>query len=100
MAACRELTKRFEEVLRGTVVEVRGSLSKERERGEWTIIVAPPGKGGPKSLARAKKAPDEASARARLEKDLIAQGLTQEEAGSRAAFIFGGEESGRRGKRR
>jgi 16S rRNA (cytidine1402-2'-O)-methyltransferase len=104
MAACREMTKRFEEVLRGTVVEVRDSLSKERERGEWTIIVAAPGKGGPKrqakTKARARNAPETPAARLRLEEELIAQGLTEEEAGSRAAFIFGGEGSGPRGKRR
>jgi 16S rRNA (cytidine1402-2'-O)-methyltransferase len=104
MAACRELTKRFEEVLRGTVVEVGGSLSEERERGEWTMIVAAPAgsssRGTAANRSRARRAPGGTKGRAQLEKDLMAQGLTEEEARSRAAFVFGGEDSGRRGKRR
>jgi 16S rRNA (cytidine1402-2'-O)-methyltransferase len=96
MAACRELTKRFEEVLRGTVEEVRASLSEARERGEWTVIVAAPQGGSARSTARQGQAP----ARGQLERQLLAQGLTPEEARRRAAFIFGGEDTGRRGKRR
>jgi 16S rRNA (cytidine1402-2'-O)-methyltransferase len=100
MAACRELTKRFEEVLRGTVVEVRGSLGNEKERGEWTLVVAAPTGKSPRTAGKKAPRPKKAPAQARLERDLTAQGLSPEEAQRRAAFVFGGEDSPRRGRRR
>ncbi len=40
IAVCRELTKRFEEVIRGTVDEVRKTLSAKKEiKGEITLVV-------------------------------------------------------------
>jgi 16S rRNA (cytidine1402-2'-O)-methyltransferase len=40
VAVCRELTKRFEEVVRGSALEVAGRFS-EPPRGEITIVVGP-----------------------------------------------------------
>lgn len=39
VALCRELTKKFEEVLRGTALEVREVLGDERVRGEIVLVV-------------------------------------------------------------
>ena len=38
MAVCRELTKRFEEVLRGSAAELAGRLS-EPLKGEITVVI-------------------------------------------------------------
>jgi len=38
-AICRELTKRFEEVLRGTVSELIGEVEKREPRGEMVVVV-------------------------------------------------------------
>jgi 16S rRNA (cytidine1402-2'-O)-methyltransferase len=40
VAVCRELTKRFEEVVRGSAVEVAGRFS-DAPRGEITVVVGP-----------------------------------------------------------
>ena len=39
MALARELTKTFEEVLRGTAAEVRAALTPERRRGEMVLVL-------------------------------------------------------------
>jgi 16S rRNA (cytidine1402-2'-O)-methyltransferase len=39
-AAARELTKLHEQVLRGTLAEVRGRLAEQGQRGEFTLVVA------------------------------------------------------------
>jgi len=44
MALCRELTKRFEEVLRGTVDEVRHAITDRTLKGEIVVVI---GKGAP-----------------------------------------------------
>lgn len=44
MALCRELTKRFEEVLRGTVDEVRNTIADRTLKGEIVVVI---GKGAP-----------------------------------------------------
>lgn len=44
MALCRELTKRFEEVLRGTVEEVRTAIADRTLKGEIVVVI---GKGAP-----------------------------------------------------
>lgn len=44
MALCRELTKRFEEVLRGSVDEVRNSIADRVLKGEIVVVI---GKGAP-----------------------------------------------------
>ncbi len=45
VAVCRELTKRFEEVVRGTAAEVAERFD-EPPRGEITLVLAPRGGGG------------------------------------------------------
>ena len=42
MTVCRELTKKFEQVLRGTVGELRDSTPAEGLRGEVVLVLAPP----------------------------------------------------------
>lgn len=42
IAVCRELTKKFEEVLRGTVAEVHEMIPAEGLRGEVVVVLAPP----------------------------------------------------------
>lgn len=39
MAACREMTKKFEEVRRGTAAEVRSYFERQEPRGEFTLVV-------------------------------------------------------------
>jgi 16S rRNA (cytidine1402-2'-O)-methyltransferase len=45
VAVCRELTKRFEEVVRGTAADVAGRFA-EPPRGEITLVLGPGGGGG------------------------------------------------------
>jgi 16S rRNA (cytidine1402-2'-O)-methyltransferase len=48
IALARELTKAFEQVLRGSAAEVRAALTPERRRGEMVLVLS--GKGlGPAS---------------------------------------------------
>jgi 16S rRNA (cytidine1402-2'-O)-methyltransferase len=49
IALARELTKTFEEVLRGTAGGVRAALTPERRRGEMVLVLGgrPRGAGGP-----------------------------------------------------
>jgi 16S rRNA (cytidine1402-2'-O)-methyltransferase len=46
VCVCRELTKQFEEVLRGTAGEVRAALGAERRRGEFALVLS--GRGRPR----------------------------------------------------
>jgi 16S rRNA (cytidine1402-2'-O)-methyltransferase len=101
VAACREMTKRFEEVLRGTPEEIAARLTAERERGEWTFVVDP---------AREAQAPETPPARPRAVRprgtpgrrggprldpvdawvrEQMRQGASLEEARARASFVFG-----------
>jgi 16S rRNA (cytidine1402-2'-O)-methyltransferase len=48
MAAARELTKRFEEVIRGPVPEVRAHFTRVAPRGEFTLVVG----GAPEAPGR------------------------------------------------
>src|SRR5207244_1487832 len=45
-AAGRELTKRFEEVVRGSVAEVRAHFARTPPRGELTVVVGGHPEGG------------------------------------------------------
>lgn len=42
ISVCRELTKKFEEVLRGTVASVRDMIPDDGLRGEVVVVLAPP----------------------------------------------------------
>ncbi|GAG48334.1 unnamed protein product, partial [marine sediment metagenome] len=39
MAVGRELTKKFEEILRGKVSEIEEILEKKKPRGEFTLVI-------------------------------------------------------------
>ncbi len=39
VAACKDLTKKFQEVHRGSVTEVLGTLGKNVLKGEWVVVV-------------------------------------------------------------
>jgi 16S rRNA (cytidine1402-2'-O)-methyltransferase len=47
VAAARELTKRFEEIVRGTAGEVRAHFERVLPRGEFTLVVAGADGGAP-----------------------------------------------------
>ena len=116
VAACREMTKKFEEVLRGSPETVLAALTGERERGEWTVVVAPePSAGGGAASERTtKRAPAKKRAAsgtgqrqgsdtkrdpvARWIEEQVRQGTSPEEARRRAEFLYGG--SGTKRKRR
>jgi 16S rRNA (cytidine1402-2'-O)-methyltransferase len=40
MAAARELTKKFEQVVRGTIPELAERYQRETPRGEFTLVIA------------------------------------------------------------
>ena len=77
MALCRELTKRFEEVLRGSVAEVRQAISRRDLKGEIVLVI---GRGE-------KVASDAATVEAALEKAL--QEMTVKDAAAAVAEAFG-----------
>ncbi len=51
IAVCRELTKRFEEVVRGAAADVAGRFA-EPPKGEITLVIGPPGRRGDPGAAR------------------------------------------------
>jgi 16S rRNA (cytidine1402-2'-O)-methyltransferase len=73
VAVCRELTKRFEEVVRGTAAELAARYA-EPPKGEITLVVA----GGQRQV-------DEAAALAAVA-ELVASGLPRKRA---AALVAG-----------
>lgn len=44
IAACRELTKKFEEIVRGPAGEVAERIGRGTPRGEFTLVIGPAGK--------------------------------------------------------
>jgi len=105
VAACREMTKKFEEVLRGRPGEVLEQLTAERERGEWTLVLSPgdaTARETPPPASRGTRAKGEkrgsAGARARVRgnpvdawiEEQVRQGTAPEEARQRAHFLYGG----------
>jgi 16S rRNA (cytidine1402-2'-O)-methyltransferase len=81
-AVCRELTKRFEEVARGTAAELAARFA-EPPKGEITVVVA--GSGG---VARPRGAPDVDAAAAAV-RDMVAGGLPRRQAVELAARLTG-----------
>jgi 16S rRNA (cytidine1402-2'-O)-methyltransferase len=83
LAACRELTKAHEEVLRGTPSEVLEQVTEERERGEWAIVIGP--------AAADKDGVEAARTRGALdfERAQKESGVADEEAKRRAEFLYG-----------
>jgi 16S rRNA (cytidine1402-2'-O)-methyltransferase len=88
LAACRELTKLHEEVRRGVAAEVLAGLATEKERGEWTLVVA-----GAPAEEKVQAAGDET--RARFVAALVATGVTLDEAETRATFVLGAPKAAR-----
>jgi len=41
VAVCRELTKKFEEIVRGTLAEAVARFERQAPRGEITIVIGP-----------------------------------------------------------
>jgi 16S rRNA (cytidine1402-2'-O)-methyltransferase len=50
MAAARELTKKFEEVARGTIVELKTRFEREAPRGEFTLVFSGRSRDGAESV--------------------------------------------------
>jgi 16S rRNA (cytidine1402-2'-O)-methyltransferase len=88
MAACRELTKQHEEVLRGDAGAVLAQVVEERERGEWVLVVSGAGRAAP---VREEASDAEDPARARFVAEQVESGASPEEARRRAAFVLGPE---------
>ena len=84
MAACREMTKLYEEVWRGTVAQARVQFDKVEPRGEFTLVIG----GGSADSERW----DEARVRSALN-ELLAQGLRRSIAARRVATISGWKRS-------
>ena len=80
VAVCRELTKRFEEVVRGTAAELAGRF-REAPKGEVTLVVAPVG-GGEAAEAAAAVARDAVA-------ELVAAGATRRTAAEVVARLTG-----------
>ncbi len=76
MAVCRELTKRFEEVVRGTAAELASRFA-EGARGEITLVVG----GG-------HAEPDEGEAMAAMS-ELVAAGVPRRQAAELVARLTG-----------
>lgn len=84
LALCREMTKVYEEIWRGTVSEARSCFAEEEPRGEFTVVVG----GVPEEEQRW----DEEQVRAALE-DLLAQGVRRPDAAKRVAELSGWDRS-------
>ncbi len=76
-ALARELTKVYQEVIRGKMRELVATARRRRLRGEMTLVVA------------AAAAPADAAAAVRLARALVAEGVTKSRAAAVAARTFG-----------
>jgi len=56
LAICRELTKRFEEIWRGTVSQACARFAREAPRGEFTLVIG--GAGAPEGTAAEEERDD------------------------------------------
>lgn len=81
IAVCRELTKLYEEIRRGTAAEVREYFAAGRVRGEITVVIGGAAESGPERWS-------EAAVRRAMEEQL-AQGLRRKEAAERVAAQAG-----------
>ncbi|MFO7741100.1 MAG: 16S rRNA (cytidine(1402)-2'-O)-methyltransferase [Anaerolineae bacterium] len=80
LALCREMTKVYEEIWRGTVSEARSYFAEQEPRGEFTVVIG----GVPEEEQRW----DEEQVRAALE-DLLAEGVRRPDAAKRVAELSG-----------
>ena len=79
VAVCRELTKRFEEVVRGTAADVAAQL-RQPVKGEVTLVIGPAGSGAPDT---------EVAAAAAAVAELVASGLGRRPAVDLVARLTG-----------
>lgn len=84
LAVCRELTKRFEEVVRGTATELAERFS-EPPKGEITLVLGP---GGPPALERAHEAAADALSVASVS-ELVAGGIGRRQAAAVVSRLSG-----------
>lgn len=80
IALCRELTKVFEEVWRGSLAEARQHVAETPPRGEYTLVIA--------GAAEAARRWDEAAVRAALA-EKAADGLSRSQAAREVAALSG-----------
>lgn len=82
MAACRELTKKYEEVVRGTVEEVTAHFESVPPKGEFVLIL----EGNKKE--HLPERPDEETRKERM-RELIGQGMATKEIAKKLAEEWG-----------
>ncbi len=80
LAICREMTKAYEEIWRGSVSAARAHFGESQPRGEFTLVI-----GG---AAPEERRWDEEQVRTAL-RDLLAQGLRRPDAAKRVADLSG-----------
>ena len=82
LSACRELTKKYEEVIRGTVEEVTAHFEKVPPKGEFVLVL----EGAPKNDAKKKLSPEE---RRNVILDLESKGLSTKDIAKTLALEWG-----------
>ena len=82
ISACRELTKKYEEVIRGTVEEVTAHFEKVPPKGEFVLVL----EGAPKNDAKKKLSPEE---RRNVILDLESKGLSTKDIAKTLALEWG-----------
>jgi len=87
-ALCRELTKRFEEVLRGTLTEILGRIRQAAPQGEISLVVAGKPRACPARRASLGKPEPRPEIGRELER-LRAEGLSLKEAARELAAAHG-----------
>jgi 16S rRNA (cytidine1402-2'-O)-methyltransferase len=80
MAACRELTKLHEEIVRGTVVDIRAHFEECQPRGEFTLVI---GGAAAEETEWSRDEVEQAFAR------MLEQGLSRPSAARRLAALSG-----------
>ncbi|HAU51491.1 MAG TPA: 16S rRNA (cytidine(1402)-2'-O)-methyltransferase [Clostridiales bacterium] len=82
ISACRELTKKYEEVIRGTVEEVTAHFEEVPPKGEFVLVL----EGAPKNDAKRKLSPEE---RRNVILDLESKGLSTKDIAKTLALEWG-----------
>lgn len=82
ISACRELTKKYEEVIRGTVEEVTAHFEEVPPKGEFVLVL----EGAPKKDAKRKLSPEE---RRNVILDLESKGLSTKDIAKTLALEWG-----------
>ncbi|HBY32803.1 MAG TPA: 16S rRNA (cytidine(1402)-2'-O)-methyltransferase [Clostridiales bacterium] len=82
ISACRELTKKYEEVIRGTVEEVTAHFEEVPPKGEFVLVL----EGTPKNDAKRKLSPEE---RRNVILDLESKGLSTKDIAKTLALEWG-----------